>query len=249
MSINICTVNLNNKIGLEKTFISILNQTIKPSKWIIVDGISDDGSLEIIEKIREEYFYPLEIIIEKDNGTYDAMNKGLFLSEMDSHILFLNSGDILKNKDCLEKISPILNDKSSDIVYGHSEIFFPKSGKKIKRKANNKAYIKYSLPTIHQSIFYPTSIKENLKYRLNFPISADYDLTLRASKICNLHKVDQIISVFEYGGHSSQNKLELIYDMARSQREVLGMNFVLVLIYAAIRMTKMTILRVISILK
>ena len=69
----------------------------------------------------------MEIIIEKDNGTYDAMNKGLFLSEMDSHILFLNSGDILKNKDChliiiddvfttgahlkvaIEKISEIIN--------------------------------------------------------------------------------------------------------------------------------------------
>lgn len=248
MSLNICTICFNDKEGLERTYNSILNQTVKPKKWIIIDGNSVDGSKFLLQKIRQEYSGTLNIVSEDDNGVYDAMNKGLFLADIDSHILFLNSGDFLKDNNCIESILPILEANPLKVVYGHAEYMLDKSNKKLFRRANKPSYIKYSLPSVHQSIFYPSKLRESISYRLEYKISADYDFTLRASKIYNLLRVDKTISVFETGGQglSSQRKLEIIFDVARSQRDVLNMNYLLITLFAIIRFFKIYALKTIT---
>lgn len=248
MCLNVCTICFNDKDGLERTYNSILNQTVKPKKWIIIDGNSIDGSKFLLQKIREEYSDSLVIISEDDNGVYDAMNKGLFLADIDTHILFLNSGDFLKDNNCIESLLPILKANPFKVVYGHSEYLLYKSNKRLFRRANRPSYIRYSLPSIHQSIFYPTKLRESISYRPEYKISADYDFTLRASKIYNLFRVDKTISVFETGGPglSSQRKFEIIFDVARSQREVLNMNYLLITLYAMIRFFKIYSMTIIS---
>lgn len=94
---SIITVNLNNKIGLQNSVESVLSQTYTNFELIIVDGFSDDGSRAYLDSIKNS---KIKIISEKDNGIYQAMNKGINFS-CGNFILFMNSGDIFYDKNVL----------------------------------------------------------------------------------------------------------------------------------------------------
>ena len=87
MKLSIITINLNNVIGLEKTITSVINQNFLDFEYIIIDGSSTDGSLEIIKKYAEKIAY---CVSEPDKGIYNAMNKGLKKAS-GQYCLFLNS--------------------------------------------------------------------------------------------------------------------------------------------------------------
>lgn len=97
---SIITVNKNNARGLEKTIKSVIDQTFNKYEFIIIDGNSDDNSVEIIKKYEDKISY---WISENDSGKYNAMNKGIKVAEGD-YCLFLNSGDYLYNNGILEEI-------------------------------------------------------------------------------------------------------------------------------------------------
>ncbi len=96
--ISIVTINLNNSVGLQKTITSVLNQTVKPYEFIIVDGASIDGSVGIIKNQTSD---GLKWTSEPDKGIYNAQNKGL-QRVTGEYVLFLNSGDELVNAEILE---------------------------------------------------------------------------------------------------------------------------------------------------
>ena len=93
MEVSLITVNLNNTVGLEKTMKSVVDQTFKEFEYIIVDGASTDGNIEVIKKY-EFGFAHLNWVSEPDLGIYNAMNKGLRLASS-GYIWILNSGDRL----------------------------------------------------------------------------------------------------------------------------------------------------------
>ena len=114
--LSIITINKNNAIGLEKTIQSVINQTyFDKIEYIVIDGLSTDGSSITIEKYKNYFSY---WISEKDNGIYDAMNKGTNVA-IGEYLLFLNSGDALYHNKIIEEIYPKLN--TYDIVYGGVE--------------------------------------------------------------------------------------------------------------------------------
>jgi glycosyltransferase involved in cell wall biosynthesis len=101
--LSIITVNLNNKLGLEKTLSSLAIQKKKKTKveLIVIDGGSKDGSIDIIKKYSKIVDY---YVSEKDVNLYDAMNKGIKYSK-NKYIIFINSGDnLLFKKNILKKI-------------------------------------------------------------------------------------------------------------------------------------------------
>lgn len=110
--INIVTVNLNNKDGLEKTIRSVIGQTFFDKlNYIIIDGGSTDGSTDVIEKYKDKLaFY----ISEKDKGVYHAMNKGIDHCDGE-YVLFLNSGDYFHESNVIEEVYDELD---KEIVYG-----------------------------------------------------------------------------------------------------------------------------------
>ena len=113
MMIDIITINLNNKEGLKRTIESVINQTyFDKVNFIIIDGGSTDGSVDIINEYRDKLYY---WISEKDDGIYNAMNKGIKVS-LNDYCLFLNSGDYLKENNALERVFPYLNG-DYDLVY------------------------------------------------------------------------------------------------------------------------------------
>lgn len=100
MKLSIITINLNDKIGLQKTIDSVVAQTFDDYEFIVIDGNSSDGSVELIKNNEEIITH---WISEPDSGIYNAMNKGIKLAEGD-YLHFLNAGDRLSGPDVLEKM-------------------------------------------------------------------------------------------------------------------------------------------------
>jgi glycosyltransferase involved in cell wall biosynthesis len=129
MKISIITINKNNAAGLEKTCLSIVTQTCHDFEWIIIDGASEDNSVDIIKKYSYKTTY---WVSEPDTGVYNAMNKGIKISTGE-YLLFLNSGDYLLSPWTLQEvidevaISKFADAYFSDVVLNTYEVWqYPK---------------------------------------------------------------------------------------------------------------------------
>lgn len=124
MRLSITTINYNNKSGLEKTLNSVLFQTSKEFEHIIVDGGSNDGSVDVIKAYLEKAPYNVLWVSEQDKGIYNAMNKGIRMGTGD-YCQILNSGDVFASSGVTEQmISEVqrITEKEGllpDIVYGN----------------------------------------------------------------------------------------------------------------------------------
>ena len=123
MKLSIITINLNNSAGLRKTMESVLSQTYRDFEYIVVDGASTDGSVDVIkEYVRkvESGESRLKSVIwssEPDSGIYDAMNRGV-RKATGEYVLMLNSGDYLVDENVIERIMTELD--GTDIVQGNN---------------------------------------------------------------------------------------------------------------------------------
>lgn len=118
MKLSIITINRNNVTGLEKTLQSVANQTFKEFEYIVIDGASTDGSVEVIKKY-ELQFAHLKWVSESDSGIYNAMNKGLHMATGE-YIQILNSADCLAANDVTERMLAVHeNAGRPNILYGN----------------------------------------------------------------------------------------------------------------------------------
>lgn len=122
--LSIVTINRNNAAGLEKTMRSVADQTFKEYEYIVVDGSSSDGSVEVINKLESEFAH-LKWVSEPDTGIYDAMNKGIRMASGD-YIQILNSADCLAAPDVTERMLAALEKAAyPTILYGNMVKCFP----------------------------------------------------------------------------------------------------------------------------
>ena len=118
MRLSIITINRNNATGLEKTLQSVAAQTFKEFEYIVVDGASTDGSVEVIKKY-EPRFTHLKWVSEPDTGIYNAMNKGIRMASGE-YIQILNSADGLASEEVTERMLRALEEKGCpSILYGN----------------------------------------------------------------------------------------------------------------------------------
>jgi glycosyltransferase involved in cell wall biosynthesis len=170
--VSIITVTYNAADTLGATIQSVLDQTYTNIEFIIIDGNSSDGTVEIIKGFNSRLAFWSS---EKDRGIYDAMNKGIAAATGD-WIYFLGADDVLINNTVLAEIQESLNSEEVDFLYGN-----------VKLKSNNvtmggsRSYRELIGRNIsHQAIFYKTDIiKQKGFYNLKYKILADYDLNLR----------------------------------------------------------------------
>ncbi|WP_035362250.1 glycosyltransferase family 2 protein [Dyadobacter alkalitolerans] len=113
MKLSIITINYNNAEGLQKTIESVVNQTSQDFEYIIIDGGSTDGSVEVIHKYQDKCAY---WISEPDRGIYHAMNKGIMQAKGE-YCQFVNSGDYLQDSDVTERM--LLNMPDCSFIYGN----------------------------------------------------------------------------------------------------------------------------------
>jgi glycosyltransferase involved in cell wall biosynthesis len=184
--ISIITVTYNCKNLLERTIKSVLNLSYENIEFIIIDGQSTDNTLKIIKKYDESIDY---WVSQKDDGIYNAMNKGTKYSCGDA-IFFLNAGDKLINKEFVKLIKLFENNKDlygdNFVLCGTHEYTIKYPGFKILKK--NFIPLLGRLPS-HQSMLIPRKLQLKNKYDERFPISSDKDFKLKIY----LKKVNYII--------------------------------------------------------
>lgn len=220
MKVSIITVNFNNAIGLEKTINSVREQTYKDIEFIVIDGFSTDESKNIILKNQDIISY---WISEKDNGIYDAMNKGIKVCSGD-YVLFLNSGDFLTNRKIIRNI--FIRKHTEDLIVGR-QLFINAKGKvgrspKLNYKDFNITYfLSSTLP--HQATFIKSSLFGEIGlYDITYKISADWVFWIKAiiENKCKIRIINKNISYMEEGGVSS-NMSKCYADMSRFMDECL----------------------------
>ena len=204
IKITVLTVNYCNRIGLENTIKSVVSQDYDNIEFIIIDGLSNDGSLEIIKKYKKYiHFY----ISEKDQGIYYAMNKGINYCNGD-FLIFLNSGDSFHKKNVLSYIVKHIDDfdtiyfgRANTIADNISWLFPPtKISENDIHNWRKKACI--NVPN-HQAMFFPKNFYKNNYYNTNFNIDADADFKIRAFKAMKARFIECIIVNFTLGGLSN----------------------------------------------
>ncbi|MCD7916478.1 MAG: glycosyltransferase [Tannerellaceae bacterium] len=205
---SIITVTYNASLWIEKTILSVLNQSYSDIEYIIIDGKSKDQTIDIIKKYEKKIAY---WISEVDQGLYDAMNKGLKVATGD-YVWFINAGDTLSSTDIIQKLILSLNSKKQlpDIIYGETKIV-NQSGHALglrRLKAPDRLTWKsfrMGMLVCHQSFIPKREIAP--LYNTIYTLSADYDwciqCLLNAKTIYNSHL---ILSDFLEEGMSSVHR-------------------------------------------
>lgn len=180
MKVSIITVTYNSAGTLEQTILSVIKQTYPNIEFIIVDGVSTDDTLNILDKYRVSIS---KQISEKDNGLYDAINKGIDMAEGDV-IGILHSDDFYIHDKVIENYVKVFENKPCDAVY--SDLYYVDRDNidKIKRKWKSGEYKEdsflYGWMPPHPTFFVRKSMYDKYgKYILNFKTAADYELMLR----------------------------------------------------------------------
>ncbi len=161
--ITVVTVVLNGRKHLEEAIESVTNQTYENIEYLIIDGGSLDGTIDIIKKYDQRIDY---WVSERDAGIYDAMNKSLNIATGD-WLIFIGADDVLHN--CLEEVATKLV-RPHDIYYGNVELL---SSKTIYAGKYNR-YKLMQQNICHQTIFYPRTIYKSHQYDIAFGMLADY---------------------------------------------------------------------------
>ena len=184
MGISIITVSLNAERVIEETIRSVLTQTFQDFEYILVDGGSADGTLEIIQKYARKDSR-LRYISERDDGLYDAMNKGIGLAEGE-YIHFLNAGDVYKDSRVLERVEKLIRSvKRSDIYYGDILYSYPDGTEKLRRypaSCGSALYYVTGDCINHQAVFAGKECFRNDHFDLRYRYCADRDWMMRMHK-------------------------------------------------------------------
>lgn len=200
--ISIVTVVYNGEAFLEKTIQSVLSQIYKNIEYIVIDGGSTDGTVDIIKKYEEDIDY---WVSEKDGGIYDAMNKGAQLATGD-FINFMNAGDVIDSDKAIELIVQNMKDMN-DTYYSRAKIIsdtFTWVYPALDVQDYGK-WLNLNLPN-HQTMFFPKSFYKSTLYDLRLRLTADDDYKLFALDRGNTEFTDILYVKFKRDGVSSNHK-------------------------------------------
>ena len=197
MKLSIITVNFNNPTGLEETIISVINQTNKDFEYIIVDGASTKGDVDIIKRYSK---YITKWVSEPDTGIYNAMNKGANMANGD-YLLFMNSGDTMYCNETVDNIYKATFDE--DFVEGiiafknSSRLHYP-------AKEINLSYYLFVTNNYHQASLIKRTLLLETPYDESYGIAADMKFNIQniICNNCSYRGIDVIISTYEGQGVS-----------------------------------------------
>lgn len=184
MKISLVTVTYNSGKTLSDTIASVLSQTYINIEYIVVDGLSQDNTIEIIKEHEPQFKGRMKWISEKDNGLYDAMNKGIRMATGDV-IGIINSDDFYHRNDVIEKVVINLECNSNiKAVYGDVRFVNPTNLSKTVRYYSSKLFtpklFRFGFMPAHPTFFtYRKYFQEFGYYKTDYKIAADYELLVR----------------------------------------------------------------------
>lgn len=204
MIYSIITVNYNNKEGLRRTIESVVNQSYRNYEFIVIDGGSTDGSAELLKEYDKQITY---WVSEKDNGIYNAMNKGIAKATGD-YLNFMNSGDCFFASNVLENVANYQS--AADFIVGKDYHF----NKKLQKghtsvQPPRTTMIHFFMATLdHQSTFIKRELFDNSPYDESHRLVSDWIFYIE--KIVKENKrvqfIPDIICRREEGGLSEQQR-------------------------------------------
>lgn len=233
--ITVITVVFNGAKYLEETIQSVINQTYENVEYIIIDGGSTDGTLDIIKKYEDAIDY---WVSEKDRGIYDAMNKGIELT-MGRYIIHINSGDYIDNKIVSKIFSRNINMNS--LIIGNVKYI---SGRIFSSVMNHGIYFRNTIH--HQSAFYPKSIFLKMgHYNLVYKILSDYHLNLRIyQNKSNIIKISGMVSMCSDLGVSDTPRFKNYKEEMAIRKEFLKNRVVLILVLNICTLTRFIVKKI-----
>lgn len=208
--ISVVTVCFNAVKDIEKTILSVINQTYENIEYIIIDGGSTDGTVDVIKKYADRITY---WISEPDKGIYDAMNKGIKVATGE-WINFMNAGDSFYSKDVIEKFLPFI-DEDTYIAYGDTMMIC--SFGNVLRKNLPIEAMTHSMVPGHQATLINTDYHRRHLYDTSYKSSADFDFFHKAylSKV-KFQYIPVIVANYEAEhGLSSVNFIQVQKEDAR----------------------------------
>lgn len=216
--VSIITVVLNNRNCIEDCIQSVIRQTYPDIEYIVIDGGSTDGTIDVIRKYKQRIS---TWISEPDNGIYDAMNKGIKLATGDI-IGFVHADDMLNDRFVISKIAESFVEYNADAVYGDALIVNRNNTNIIIREWISGNYndqsFKYGWAPPHLSFYVKKDVHTKYGlYRTDMKISADYEFMLRVLYIRNIkvHYLHYFVPRFRIGGASTKN----IYNILKANLE------------------------------
>jgi len=204
--LSIITVCRNEAARIRQTAESVVGQTSADFEWIVIDGGSTDGTLEVLKSYRSRMAY---FVSEPDGGIYDAMNKGS-RQATGSHMLFLNGGDRLVDAEVLASLMPWMAG-NPDLIMGDYCLEYPDGRCDLRKSSQDPvtAHRLYRLPLAHSATLIRTGLFKAVgEYDTSFRIMGDVDWFIRAflRHGATAVPVHRTISVFNGEGISSNLK-------------------------------------------
>jgi glycosyltransferase involved in cell wall biosynthesis len=205
--VSIITVSLNSEKTIAKTIESVLSQSYAGIEYIIIDGASTDRTMDILKQYEPRFKGRMRWISKKDNGIYDAMNKGIEVVK--GEIVGLINSDDWYEPDAVKLVAQSYQKHGEAVYYGIVRIM--EDGKEVMLKAVSDQFLHREV-LAHPAYFVPKSIYQKYGlFRLDYKYASDYELMMR---LINSHvrfvQIDRILATFNQGGKSSQHGLQTL---------------------------------------
>ena len=201
--VSIITTTYNDKENLKKIIAQVKNQDYANIEYVIVDGGSTDGTLEVIAEAAEYFGDRLKWISEKDKGIYDAINKGIRLS----------TGDILgccfdqyAGPDVISKMVTIMEKEGTDGVHG--DLYYMEGDKVVRYWHQGQGNIRFGWMPGHPTLYLRKSVYDKYGlYKTDYRISADYEFMIRIlkNKKVKLSYLPEVLIYMSHGGTSTNS--------------------------------------------
>lgn len=199
MKYSIITINYNHAEGLRRTIESVVDQTCKDYEYIIIDGGSTDGSVDVIKEYADKIDF---WVSEPDKGIYNAMNKGIDHAHGD-YLNFMNSGDCFYSHTVLDEVKPML---TADIVSGISNIK-NECRQKLPLQEESLSIMAMFYATLpHQATFINSELNKQFRYDEDLKISSDWEFFVETLILhnCSYRNIDVTVCEFEPNGIGSR---------------------------------------------
>lgn len=212
LKVSVITVCLNSRYLIEKTIKSVISQSYPNVEYIIIDGGSTDGTLDVINR----HMSHIDVVIsEKDDGLYYAMNKGIKYATGDL-IYFLNSGDYLYDTNVIDKVcSQFCLFPDCDILYSDAILFDEKSSKRLSLYRPTAFHVLTRCGICHQSLFAKRTLFDSFEpFNTKYHVYADYEWLLRSIFLgkFRLHYFNTPIVYYRMGGISQNNPSQYYHE-------------------------------------
>ena len=183
MKISIITITYNSEKTLADTLESILAQTYQEIEYIVVDGASKDGTMDLVKRYEPLFEGKMRYVSEPDKGLYDAMNKGIALATGEV-VGILNSDDFYTSSEVLTEVAMMMADRTIDAVYG--DVHYVKDGQLGKcvryytSRPFHRRWMRFGFMPAHPSFYCRRSVYERYGgFDLSYKVAADFENLLR----------------------------------------------------------------------